>query len=255
MPFDFKSLTGQELFEPIDTPPRLFQAKLRLPLKRRVGFGNKGRHADVHLDLPTFALPTAVADLFCQIDNRLDIVLGFRWQPHHEIQFDQFPAQGKSVPAGCQEVLFGNSLIDDTAQAISPCFRGNGESGFSDTFDLLHDFRCQSSDSHGRHGHGNILVGKTIHEFRHQCPQAGVITGGQRQQRQFLETADVDPLLDLGNNLGKSALPDRTVGHSGLAKPTTACATTGDFDAKSVMYRFDHRNKWPVPLGKRLQFR
>ena len=250
VPLELEPLGRQELLEPVDAPLRLGQAELPGPLEGGVRLGHKGGHAQVHLGRPAAALAGLLAGLARQLDDRLDILVGFRGQPDHEVELDQFPTERKGVPAGGEQVRLGDALVDDLAQPVGAGLRGHGEAGFPDPLDLLHDLRCQSSDAHGGHGHAHVGIAEAVHQLDHEPVQAGKIAGGQGQEGQFLETAGGDAGLGQLQDFIEGALAHRPVEHPRLAEPAPPGAAAGDLHPQPVVHRLDHRHQRPTQVRR-----
>jgi len=127
---------------PLDAPDpftALIDGELRLPLEGGVGLGHKGADPDIDLAASASVSVGLFFGLHCQLSNGVDVLHGLGRQADHEIELHDLPAQGEGVPAGVQQVLLGNTLVDDPAQALAAGLGGQGKSGFAYPFDLIHD--------------------------------------------------------------------------------------------------------------------
>ena len=161
---------------------RFLDPDLRFPLERGVRLGNKRRNRDV--DVVAAGALAAALDLCGEFDKRLQILLGFRRQPHHEIQLDQPPARLVGVPGGLQQILGTDPLVDQVAQPFATGFRSEGKTGFTNFLDLLHQFRGQRSDPQARQRHGHPVAGHAqpsaaATTVRYSCSHRSTTTAGR----------------------------------------------------------------------------
>ena len=107
-----------------------FQCVLRIPLKRRLRLGNEARSRSRDTNAARTIggiLAPAVGDLFADVRNTVQILIGFRRQTHHEIELDIVPSALKCDFAGMQNIFFADVLIDNVAQTL--CARLAGRYG------------------------------------------------------------------------------------------------------------------------------
>ena len=87
-----------------------------------------------------------VEDLIGQIGNAGQVFIGFRRQAHHEVELDRGPAVLEGIFTGCQQIFFGDALVDDVAQALGPRFGRKGQAALADLLDLLGDVDGKAVD-------------------------------------------------------------------------------------------------------------
>ena len=133
----------------------LIQGHLGMILEWGVGFGDKaGRRYIDHL----FSLGIGRGQALGKICNTLDVIHLFKGKACHKVQLDVFPAQGQGVFNGFCNTVFGEVLVDDVPQALGPGFGCNGKTGFTDTFDQLHELGRQFFRPDGRQADGIALA-------------------------------------------------------------------------------------------------
>ena len=111
-----------------------------------MGFGNKGGHTHIDLWAPT-ALPFQAAQLPHEVDEGLQIGLGFSRQANHEIEFDDLPPLRKGVLDRGADVLGADVFVDHIAQPLAAGFGGDREAGFANGFDQCHQLRGKGAGS------------------------------------------------------------------------------------------------------------
>lgn len=65
--------------------------------------------------VPSLNLAVQINNPLCQLGNTNNIFVGFRWQPHHEIQLHRLPALAKSRSCRRKQILFCNAFINHIA--------------------------------------------------------------------------------------------------------------------------------------------
>ena len=138
MPFQFAALLRDDVLQAVDPFSALLDHELPLPLEGGMRFRNEG--ADTDVDLPSApAVPvTFQLGLPGQFGDGLNILPGLGRQTDHEIEFHDVPTESEGVPAGGEQILLADPLVDKTAEALAACLRGDREAGFPDPFDLIH---------------------------------------------------------------------------------------------------------------------
>ena len=112
--------------------------QLTEPLERRIRFRHEAGHGNRHLDAaPPLDLRIEIDHLLRQSGDADDILVRLSRQPHHEVELDLLPALTESRAAGIHEVLLGNTLVDDIAQALGPGLRRKGQTGLADLLHLM----------------------------------------------------------------------------------------------------------------------
>ena len=157
-------------------PFDFFDWQLAEPLEGRVRLGHEARYGDSDLAVVLASHFTVeVEDLIGQVGNAGQVFVRFRRQAHHKVELDRRPAVLESVFTSCQQIFFGNALVDDVAQALGSCFRREGQAALADLLDFLGNVDRKAVDPQRRQTDTDFLALELIQELIDQFGQTGII--------------------------------------------------------------------------------
>ena len=167
------------------TAAQLFPANLRFKLKGRKGFGHKARYA--HGDLRRGALPAVFSahlvpnlqHLVGQRGYAVQILVGFRGQAHHKVQFNLTPAAAESHARHAFQIGFQHALVDHVPQTLGTCFRRKGQAGLFPLLHLIGQIHGEIIHAQRRQRNADIFRRHLRNQTAQQNIYTGIIAGAQ----------------------------------------------------------------------------
>lgn len=126
------------------------------------GFGTKEGGADCDLALSVSLvlrdLIIMLGDFFRQIGDTLDILIFLGGKTQHKVEFYLIPAAGKGFAGTSQDILLGESLIDDVSHPLGTGLGSEGQAAFLDILHFAHDVQGKGVDTERRQGNIDALA-------------------------------------------------------------------------------------------------
>ena len=128
--------TLQPLLDPRQFFARGVEVVLPLPLEGRVRFGHEGREAKCDTTA-SGKLREDVFDLVDELGQFLEVFFGFRRMPDHEVELDARPTGCHRLLDGGENILLGDTLVDDVPESLAAGLRSKRESRLTDATHAL----------------------------------------------------------------------------------------------------------------------
>jgi hypothetical protein len=183
----------------------LLGAELGGPLERRVRLGHEAADRDGAPDVRRPAdLAPGLDDPLGELGDLQDVLVGLGRQPAHEVELHLPPAGGVRGGHRADEVLLGDHLVDDLADALGAALGGEGQPGASAVAgQLVGQVDVEGVDPGRRQRQARVgalvAVGQPLGHRR----DLGVVGRAQREQPDLLEAgggqAALDHLADAGD--------------------------------------------------------
>ena len=201
---------------------QLLARVLRRPLERRVPLRHKTGHG--HVDRRAFAVAAADrSGAFGQIDDAPQVVVGFRGQPHHEVELDLLPAVLERRVQRRVEIGFGHALVDYVAHALRPGLGRQRQTALFHHFQPRRQADGKIVHAQARQTDFDPVVVK-VRQRLEQRSDLRIIAAGQRDQAALFPARLTDQRADALVDDFRTALADGPVDHARLTE--TAAART-----------------------------
>ena len=162
----------------------------RCPLERGERLRDKERGACRNLAFSVSLifrnLIVTLCDLFRQMRNSFDIILGLGRKAQHEIQFYFIPAALKRFSGSVENDFLGQTFINNIPHPLASRLRCEGQAALFDILYLAHNIEGKCVDSKRRKGNIDTFFRAAVDQIVDKLRKMAVITRAQRTQRNLI---------------------------------------------------------------------
>src|SRR5690606_20118718 len=229
----------------------LLGGELRGPLEGGVGLGDEAADGDRAADVVGAGDLAALGDhAGGHVGDLQDVVVGLGGQAAHEVQLDLAPAVAVGRGDGADEVVLGDHLVDDLADALRAALGGEGEAGTAAVAgQFVGQVDVEGVDAGGGEGETDLVFLVAVGEALGDVADLRVVRGGQGEEADLLEAGGLQALVDHVADAGDRALPDRAGDHAGLAEAAAAGAAAEDLHGHPLVDRLGERDEGLLGVG------
>ena len=231
-----------ELLEPL---VRGLGRQLTAPLERRVRLRHEPADGDGAADVLAAAhLAPGLDDAARHVGDLQDVLVGLGGQAAHEVQLHLTPARAVCGGNGVDEVVLGDHLVDDLADALAAALgRERQTRAAAVARQLVGEVDVERVDARRRQRQTRLRALVAVGEALGDLGDLGVVGGAQREQAHLLEAGRGEALLDHLADAGDRTLAHGARDHAGLAETATTRAAAEDLDAHPLVDGLGHRHE------------
>src|SRR5215207_427793 len=223
-----------------------FMITLRCPLERGMRFGHEATDAHCAADIaPTADSSTGSDHSLGELPNGEYVFVGLGRQATHEIQLDLPPAVRVRRRHGSDQILLSDHLVDHFAHPFGAALGREGKPGAPAVAgQLVGEVDVERVHPCAWQRERNVAALITISKLVSNLGNLGMITAGQAQQPDLLQSGGLDAALHHGTDDVDAAFPDRPSDHSRLAEPAAPSTAPEDLHGIALMHRLGERHEW-----------
>ena len=164
-------------------------------------------------------------------------------QADHEIQLHLAVAVLHGGADAMEQIVVGQTLVNDVAQALGAGFRREGESGLAGSTKDVGDVVVKPVHPLTGQLQGHVLIRQTVAQLHPHRRQSQVIAAAERQQREVAVARLFHAVLHGFDHRFRLHIPCRSGEHPGLTEAATAGATATNLHSEPIVHRLHMRHQ------------
>ena len=223
-------------------------------LEGRVGLGDKAGTADGHLHPTALGMRRIIVevhDLLGRLGDALDVLHRLGGQAHHEVELDRGIAVGKRDGAGLFDLVPGDVLVDDIAQALGAGLGRKGQAALAHLGGLFDEALGEVVHAQRRQRQADVLLRCPLVQVVQQLFELAVVGGGQAGQTQFLVAGVGAEVLCCPIQQARIALTHGAIQKARLTEAAAAHTAAQHLNAGAVLDG-THHGHHEVRRGRKL---
>ena len=248
------ALAVQVLLQKLASPQIFLRRDLLFPLKGCMGLGNKvcSRQSNGQAALFIDAcLPPKLDNLIGKLRDPQNILVRFRRQAQHKVQFYVAPAPGKGRGTGGKDLFLPQIFIDHVTQPLGSCLRRKGKAAFPHRLNPLHQFPGEIICPERGDGNAVLVCLAIRNQPVCQLLQSLVVRSGQAGQGNFIISGAFQQLHSLIKQNSRALFPHRADAEPGLTETAPPDTPPKQLQISTVMNDFRRRNQhfgWKIGM-------
>jgi len=218
-----------------------FRRRHAVPLKRRVRLRREIADGDVEAQAPQ--IPATLLQHPAGLGNAEHIGIRLPRKTDHEIELDLAIAVLHRRSDPLQQVVIGQPLVDDVAQALRACFRREGQPRLAGATKNVGNVLIKAIHPLAGQLQRDIAVREPVAQLNANGRQCQVITAAERQQREIAVAGLAHAGLNGLNHRLRLHIAGRARQHSRLTEPAATGAAATNLHRESVMHRLHMRHQ------------
>ena len=210
-----------------------------MPLEWCVGLGREVADGDVEVETPQ--ITTTLLKHHAGIGDAEHIGIGLSRQADHEIQLHLAVPVLHGGTNAVEQVVVGQPLVDDVAQALGTGLRRKREAGLARSAEDVGDVLIKPVHPLAGQLQGHVLVRQTVAQLHPHRRQGQVIAAAERQQREVAVAGLFHAVLHGLDHRFRLHIPCRPGEHPGLTEAAATGAAAANLHGEPVVNRFHMR--------------
>ncbi len=203
--------------------------------------------------VPVTSRPVAMTFLR-QVRDLQHVLVGLGGEAAHEIELHLTPAGGVGRGHRVDEVVLGDHLVDDLADALAATFGRKRETRAAAVAgELVGQVDVERVDAGRGQGQRGLGAFVAVSEALGHRRDLAVVGAGQRQQPDLLEAGGLQAALDHLTDALDRTLAHRSGDHARLAEATPARTSPKDLDRHAFVHRLGQRHEGLLGIGPRVE--
>ena len=213
-----------------------FNVVLGKPLESSVGLRYKTRSTYSYLTATfTGDFKIFILNFLRQICNGKNILVSFKGQANHKVQFYTVPARFEGCAYSVHQIFFGNALVDNVAHFLTACFGSEGQAALAYCLYFFSNVNGEAVDTQGRKAYADTFFFELCDKVVHQRSEAGIIRTAQGNKGHFVVTGVIHQLTSQLLQNFRLTFTHRAIHHTCVTETATTATATENFQHNSIV--------------------